>query len=84
MGIQEIWDMVKDFVEQNKKNGHFEENRKLQNKNWFLQTVDEQIKQYFYQKASFKKAQDKMLKAIEENKISPFYAAKNLLADITK
>lgn len=84
MGIQEIWDMVEGFVEKNQENGHFTKNRQLQNRNWFFQTVDEQIKQFFHQKASFKKAQKKMLKAIDENKISPFYAAKVLLEDITK
>jgi LAO/AO transport system kinase len=83
-GIQEIWDMIVDFVEQNQENGHFIKNRQLQNRNWFFQTVDEQIKQFFHQKESFNKAQKKMLKAIDENKISPFYAAKLLLEDITK
>ncbi|RYC53246.1 methylmalonyl Co-A mutase-associated GTPase MeaB [Flagellimonas olearia] len=83
-GIQEIWNMIEDFVGQNRKNGHFIKNRQLQNRNWFLQTVDELIKQFFHQKESFNKAQKKMLKAIDENKISPFYAAKVLLEDITK
>ena len=83
-GIQEIWNMIEDFVEQNRENGHFIKNRQLQNRNWFLQTVDEQIKQFFHQKESFNKAQKKMLKAIDEHKISPFYAAKVLLEDITK
>lgn len=83
-GIKEIWEVVEQFVAQNKENGHFEKNRKTQNKNWFLQTVDEHIKQFFHQKESFKKEQSKMLKAIENNKISPFYAAKLLLDKITK
>ncbi len=81
-GVQEIWEMIEDFVLQNKKNGHFDSNRKLQNRNWFLQTVDEQLKQFFHQKESFKKLEKKMLKAIEENKVSPFYAAKTLLGEI--
>ncbi|MFC4219630.1 methylmalonyl Co-A mutase-associated GTPase MeaB [Flagellimonas marina] len=83
-GIREIWEMVEDFVAQNKENGHFEKNRKTQNKNWFLQTVDEHLKQFFHQKESFKKEQAKMLSAIEKNEISPFYAAKLLLDKITK
>lgn len=83
-GIHEIWEMIEDFVEQNRENGHFIKNRQLQNRNWFLQTVDELIKQFFHQKESFNKVQEKMLKAIDEHKISPFYAAKVLLEDITK
>jgi LAO/AO transport system kinase len=83
-GIKEIWELVEQFVTQNKENGHFEQNRKTQNKNWFLQTVDEHLKQFFHQKESFLKEQAKMLSAIEKNEISPFYAAKLLLDKITK
>jgi LAO/AO transport system ATPase len=83
-GIEEIWEVVEDFVLSNRENGFFEKNRKVQNKNWFLQTVDEHIKQFFHQKESFKNAQIALLKDIEDNKISPFYAAKLLLDQITK
>ncbi|RIV45314.1 methylmalonyl Co-A mutase-associated GTPase MeaB [Flagellimonas pelagia] len=83
-GIKEIWDVVENFVQQNKENGFFDKNRKTQNKNWFLQTVDEHIKQFFHQKESFKNAQIALLKDIDDNKISPFYAAKLLLDQITK
>ncbi len=83
-GIKEIWNMVEDFVRQNKQNGFFEKNRKNQNKNWFLQTVDDYLKQFFHQKPAFIKVQNELLKDIEENKVSPFYAAKLLLDKITK
>lgn len=83
-GILEIWQLVEAFVQQNKENGFFEENRKTQNKNWFLQTVDEHIKQFFYQRPAFQKAQAELLKDVEERKMSPFYAAKILLEQITK
>ncbi|MEX0312575.1 MAG: methylmalonyl Co-A mutase-associated GTPase MeaB [Allomuricauda sp.] len=82
-GILEIWQMIEAFMHQNKQNGYFEHNRKNQNQNWFIQTVDEQLKQYFHQKKGFKKIKDEMLKAVEEHKISPFYAAKKLLERIT-
>ncbi|WP_431161268.1 methylmalonyl Co-A mutase-associated GTPase MeaB [Flagellimonas beolgyonensis] len=83
-GILEIWHMVEAFVVQNRENGFFEENRKTQNKNWFLQTVDEHVKQFFYQRPAFQKAQAELLKDVEERKMSPFYAAKILLEQITK
>jgi len=83
-GIEDIWEMVQQFVEHNKENGFFEKNRQQQNKNWFLQTVDEYIKQFFHQKETFKTEQAKLLTEIEEHKISPFYAAKILLDKITK
>ncbi|SFB77402.1 LAO/AO transport system kinase [Flagellimonas taeanensis] len=83
-GVREIWDMVEDFARQNKENGFFEKNRKNQNKNWFLQTVDDHLKQFFHQKPAFIKVQNELLKEIEQNKVSPFYAAKLLLDKITK
>ncbi|WP_127141403.1 methylmalonyl Co-A mutase-associated GTPase MeaB [Flagellimonas marinaquae] len=83
-GITEIWKMVQQFVQHTKENGFFEKNRQQQNKNWFLQTVDEYIKQFFHQKESFKTEQAKLLSDIEAHKISPFYAAKILLDKITK
>lgn len=83
-GVREIWAMVEDFAHQNKENGFFEKNRKNQNKNWFLQTVDDHLKQFFQQKPAFIKVQNELLKDIEQNKVSPFYAAKILLDKITK
>ncbi|NAY90397.1 methylmalonyl Co-A mutase-associated GTPase MeaB [Muricauda sp. JGD-17] len=83
-GIKELWDIIQAFTEQNRANSHFIRNRKKQNINWFLQTVDEHIKHFFHQKSSFKKAQAKMLKQVEESKISPFYAAQVLINEITK
>ncbi len=83
-GIREIWAMVEDFARWNKENGFFEKNRKNQNKNWFLQTVDDHLKQFFHQKPAFIKVQNELLKDIEQNKVSPFYAAKILLDKITK
>lgn len=83
-GIEDIWEMVQQFVKHNKENGFFEKNRQQQNKNWFLQTVDEYIKQFFHQKETFKTEQAKLMTEIEEHRISPFYAAKILLDKITK
>lgn len=83
-GITEIWQMIETFVDKVDQNGFFVKNRKKQNKNWFLQTVNEQLTQHFYQKATFQKKKEQLLTAIEANQISPFYAAKSLLTEITK
>lgn len=78
-GILELWEVIEKFCESMKGSGHFEANRKFQNKNWFLQTVDEQIRAYFHQQKAFIKAEQEMLKAIDNNKISPYHAARKLL-----
>lgn len=83
-GIAEIWQIIEDYISKSRKDGYFERNRKVQNKNWFLQTVDGQLKHFFHQKASFVRIREEMLQAVEENRISPFYAAKTLMEEIHK
>lgn len=78
-GIEEIWKMIMEFLEKTKGNGHFLHNRTLQNKNWFFQSLNEQLTQLFQQNESFKKAEAALLKSVEENTISPFKAAKEVL-----
>jgi len=81
-GILEIWQAIQDFISHANTTGSFEKNRLAQNKNWFLQTVDEQLKQLFHQKKAFQKRQYQLLQQIGENKISPFFAARKLLESI--
>ncbi len=83
-GIKELWKTIEDFLEQNKANGHFDQHRKNQNINWFLQTVDDHIKDFFHQKPAFQKSRDQMLAQVVENKVSPFYAAKVVLDKVSK
>ena len=83
-GIKELWETIEDFLGQNKANGHFDQHRKNQNINWFLQTVDDHIKDFFHQKPAFQKSRDQMLTQVVENKVSPFYAAKVVLDKVSK
>lgn len=82
VGVGEIWEMISGFAVENKRNGQFEQHRKLQNKQWFLQAVEEQLKQFLNQKESFKSDQEELMFAVEANKISPFHAARTLLDKI--
>ncbi|PCJ98334.1 MAG: methylmalonyl Co-A mutase-associated GTPase MeaB [Flavobacteriaceae bacterium] len=79
MGINEVWKMIKQYLTQTKQNGFFAENRKKQNEYWVLQTIDNQLKQEFYQNKSVKKMIANVLQEVHENKISPFNAAEKLL-----
>lgn len=74
-GIDKIWKMIQTFEKQTKKNNFFNSNRKEQNKFWLLQTIDERLKNDFYQNETIKKALAEQLKAIEQNKTTPFAAA---------
>ena len=78
-GIDTIWDMILDYVQFTKKNGYFYENRKKQSQYWMYETIDDMLKQNFYQNP-------KLIEKIKEyenlaltEKISSFEAAKKLL-----
>ena len=79
-GITAIWQMIKDFLDLAKKNSSFEKNRIKQNQNWFIETVNNNLYQDFYTNKLVKAEMNKLIIAIKENKISPFVAAKKLLA----
>ncbi len=78
-GIDGIWQVILEYVELTRGNGHFEGKRNLQNKNWFLQSLHEQLTSIFDSKDSYMQMKSRMLKAVEKNTISPFKAAKEVL-----
>lgn len=78
-GIDKIWEMILTYEKLTKNNTYFYKNRQEQNKFWMLQSIDKQLKLNFYSKPNIKIALQEQLKAIEENKTTPFKAAKHLL-----
>ncbi len=78
-GIPEIWEMIEEYADKNRGSGHFAQKRKDQNRFWFQQTAETLLKAQFYEQKSVKKAMDRLEKAVEELKISPFRAAEELL-----
>ncbi|WP_422860457.1 methylmalonyl Co-A mutase-associated GTPase MeaB [Flagellimonas sp. S174] len=81
-GIVEIWHIINEFLDKTKQNGHFQRKRNLQNKNWFLQSLNQQLTQILQQNEAFEKAKKNMLVAVEKNTISPFKAAREVLKAI--
>ncbi len=79
-GILELWELILEFVEQNKASGAFKGNREEQNTFWFLQTVDEMLKSSFYHHPAVKAELETLSKKVANNQISPFKAAELLLS----
>ena len=79
-GIAEIWEVVSNYFETVKGNGYFQYKRKEQNKFWLMQTIESRLKSEFYANPSVKIELEKQLKAIDENKTTPFAAAEKLLS----
>ena len=78
-GLDEVWNMITDYITQNKKSNHFHLKRQQQNKHWLLQTLDDQLQLQFYQNKSVAKELKKVLPEVINDSISPFRAAEILL-----
>ena len=78
-GIEEIWNMIKEFEDLTKKNKSFDKNRHEQNKFWLIQTIEDRLKLDFFNRKEIKKELKHQLMLIEENKTTPFVAAELLL-----
>lgn len=78
-GIQEVWELITEFRKISEASGAFSHKRKEQNKFWLLQTINEHLKNRFYQHPEIKKILPLQLKAIENNETTPFKAAAFLL-----
>lgn len=79
-GIAEVWQLVETHNEQSKKSGSFSSKRKQQNKHWLLQSVEDRLKNDFYENAAIKAQLEKMIISVMDEKVSPFTAAESLLA----
>ena len=79
IGIDQAWHIISDFVKITKANGSFDKNRTVQNKNWLIKTIDQQLKDDFYANAEVKKNLNRIMKRVEKNTISPIEAANELI-----
>lgn len=78
-GINDIWKLISEYIELMKKNRFFQKKRQDQNKFWLLQTIEEQLKNDFFNHSKIKIELKKQLDLIESNKTTPFAAADYLL-----
>ena len=78
-GISDIWNTISDYFEMTKESGFFEEKRNEQNLSWMMETINEQLKQNFYSQPEIISLLEQNKKAVQNNEISPFAAASDLL-----
>lgn len=78
-GIVQIELLIDEYIKLTKENGSFENKRNTQNKFWLLATIEQQLKENFYQNPIIKAAMSKEILALENGKTTPFNAAKRLL-----
>ena len=78
-GIDSVWETISNYFELVQSNHYFEEKRKEQNQYWMMETINEQLKNNFYNHAEIIKLLETNKKAVANNEISPFAAAQILL-----
>ncbi|MCM1452128.1 MAG: methylmalonyl Co-A mutase-associated GTPase MeaB [Clostridium sp.] len=79
LGIDELWDMIDRYFAFVKENGYFERRRREQSRYWMFETINEQLRNHFYQNPEI----EAMLKVGERrvlnNEISSFIAARDVI-----
>ncbi|WP_396194373.1 methylmalonyl Co-A mutase-associated GTPase MeaB [Flavobacterium sp.] len=78
-GIDEVWQLISGYFDLVKTNHYFEEKRQNQNQYWMMETINEQLKNHFYQHPEIAVLLEENKKAVQNNELSPFAAAVNLL-----
>ncbi len=78
-GIDSIWQIISAYFEMVKANAYFQFKRQEQNQFWMLETINEQLKNRFYNHPDIMSLLEQNKKAVQNNEISPFAAAQILL-----
>jgi LAO/AO transport system kinase len=78
-GIETVWKTISDYLELTTSNHFFNEKRQEQNQYWMMETIEERLKNDFYNDSTIKKLLLENKKAVQNNELSPFAAATLLL-----
>lgn len=78
--INGVWEIISEYLNLTSSNDTFNQRRKTQNTFWLQQTIDEQLKDNFYNNPKVAKQLTVLSKQVEDGLLSPFDAAEQLLA----
>ena len=78
-GIDAVWETISRYMELVKANDYFESKRQEQSLYWMMETINEQLKNNFYQHPDIAKLITTSQQAVLANELSPFAAAQKLL-----
>lgn len=83
-GMEEIWKMVEEYMAFTKANGSFGAKRKKQNKYWMYESINEQLKNNFYNNPVISGKLADFEQRVLRDEISSFSAAQKLLDEYFK
>lgn len=78
-GIDSIWDTIMDYCSHTQQNGYFEHRRSEQAKYWMYETINDQLKDGFYQQKIIKEQIPDFEEKVLNDEMSSFVAAFKLL-----
>ncbi len=78
-GMDGLWEEVQNYFNQTKENGYFESNRKKQAVFWMYESIENQLKERFYNNPKVKEHLAALEKEVKEGVVSSFKAASELL-----
>ena len=79
LGITEVWDMIYEYFDFVRKNGYFEHKRQEQAKYWMYETIDEPLRNHFYNDERIRELLDEKEHRILTNMQTSFTAAHDVL-----
>ena len=79
IGIQEVWDMINEYIIFTTDNGHFEKKRNEQSKYWMYESIDNMLRQVFYNHKEIHSQLPMMEQKVLNNEISSFVAARQMI-----
>lgn len=79
MGIDEIWQLLQDYIQKTTDNNYFQQHRQHQAKYWLHETIKNHLHQLFYNNPNVKAQLKAMENDIEHQRLSPFKGAEELL-----
>lgn len=82
LGIAEVWDMIDRYFKFVKENGYFERRRHEQARYWMYETIDSELRRRFYDDPERAGRIAVAERLVLSNRLSPFAAAQQLLADL--
>jgi LAO/AO transport system kinase len=79
LGVKEIWNMIYKYIDFVKDNGYFEYRRNEQSKYWMYESINEWLRNSFYQNPKIEPLMTEKEQMVLQGKLTSFAAAKDLL-----
>lgn len=78
-GIDEVWNVVEDYVQKTKESGFFAQQRQQQAKHWMYETIEQHLRDDFFNNPNVNAAQAEIEQRVLDGTLSSSAAAQRLL-----